>query len=270
MILRKTDLHNHFTTLSVKLEPDKVIENVYRRLGRGGVCGLLNYSDRRFEAFAEQAGNGSHRMERFGNTVYFPDFDIHIVRGEEVPTEQGDLIVLALPENVFLTQKRSIGYSLSEGHELGGINYITTPFYRSSIGQQLRDLPELLDVVDVMEINNGLASHKANSKAQSLYDWATDRQHARIGAVSSSDGHTFREVGSSFTTFHTPDDMDLTDPETFTENLRDMIKYKPRIHNHKRSLLGFWWHATVIGGLILMSKAKVNLSLGDPEALRKQ
>ena len=91
----KADLHNHFTTRSRVLDPNKVADTVRESLGEGGICAIVNYADARYEAFARRE---EPLATNFGNAVYFQDRKILIIKGEEIPTQQGDHLVLGLDE----------------------------------------------------------------------------------------------------------------------------------------------------------------------------
>ena len=52
------DLHNHFRTGSYipKWMFNKAVMRIEKKLGYGGICGLVNFSDNRCEKFIELAG----------------------------------------------------------------------------------------------------------------------------------------------------------------------------------------------------------------------
>lgn len=270
MRIIKADLHNHFTHRSKILDVNRLADIVYQRGGNGAICALVNYDDKRFEAFADRAEKASPRATRIGNAVYFPDRNIYIVKGEEVPTQEGDLLVLATEEGIHLSQGQPLEYSLKEGEEKGGIPIITTPYFMSKVGKTIKNSPGLFAKSPiVIEVHNGEATKNANRQAYELYRWLKARLDNDVAAVVNSDGHSFREVFSSYTKFTVDDDLfKTTDMKEFTKQLRDTIRYASRTFHATHSRLGALEHSVVIGGIILASKVGIHISRGDREALR--
>ena len=86
----KADLHNHLRTSSNLQDEDfnQSIDLAHRRLGSGGVFGMINFSDTRYEKFSELGGYQRVYVGPQKNAIYVPEKDILVVKGQEVPTEQ--------------------------------------------------------------------------------------------------------------------------------------------------------------------------------------
>ena len=266
----KADLHNHFTTKSRVLDPHQVADRVLYKLGAGGLCALVNYRDRRYEAFAEQAQD-LPLVYNFGNAIYFQGRDVLIIKGQEFPVaEGGDLLAIGLKENIEIPEGKSLEYSLKEVLDKGGINIITTPYFKSNVGDTLTGKQSLLDFVDAIEVHDGeVFLGKANKQAKRLYE-IVKNDYSYIGQIASSDGHTFREVGSSYTEMEMPLYQILNSSLSVKEALRKAVRgSQDDLMLHKMSSpLGFLLHAGIISTMIIASKAGIQLSKGNPKALR--
>ncbi len=263
----KVDLHNHFSTMSRVLDPNKVADRVRETLGEGGICALVNYDDRRFEAFAEKA---EPHGDRFGNAVYFPDRKVTIIKGEEVPTLQGDLLVLGLEEGRHLTPRKELDWSLCEARDNDGIIIIPHPYFHSNVGSALEKNPENLKNIHAIEARNGNASACANNIADYLWYSTTTmgkfgKYSGRVGWLSSSDGHSFREVGSSYSGICR---FDFSDAKSLNDGLKEAIKIYPSKFRANRSYIGLSIHAAILLPLKIASKMGIQVSRGDTESLR--
>jgi len=263
----KVDLHNHFTTKSKVLDVNRVADRVREALGEGGICSLVNYDDRRFEAFAERTEPYGNRL---GNAVYFPDRKVTIIKGEEVPTLQGDLLVLGLEEGRHLTPRKELSWSLCESSDNDGIIIIPHPYFHSKVGPTLEKNPENLKSIHAIETRNGNASIRANDMADHLWYNTTavgkfGKYSGRVGWLCNSDGHSFREVGSSYTKV---EGFEFSDARSLNCRLREAIKVYPIYFRSIRSYRVSFTHSAIIGTSILASKFRIPWSRGDKEALR--
>lgn len=268
MVKAQADLHNHFTTRSRVLPFHPVVETVRGRLGLGAVCGLVNCKDRRYEAFTEKVPSS---VINVGNAIYDPIRDVWIVKGEELKTPQGDLLLLATYQGVHLQPRKTLKDNLSQARDYGAIVIGTEIFSgRSEIGALLEEDPELLNSFDAIQVFDGeMILGNSNARAQLFYErMKGDFPH--LGQLASSDGHSFREVGTSYTTLTMPDYDELRTPDDFRESLRQAVRQSrdPQRLHKQLSRIGSLKHASVIGAMILASKLGVKLSEGDSEALR--
>ncbi|MBU0959403.1 MAG: hypothetical protein KKB31_05655 [Nanoarchaeota archaeon] len=233
MNLVKADLHNHLKTggfFPKKIDTNKIIDQARARLGKNGVLGVVNYEpSRRYEDLAQE---GTYQREDLGNSLWFSDKKILVVRGEEIETNlpNGQMIeVLALGldgSEGNISHGRSLEYTLQAVKERGGIVGADHPFHHGGIGNYLLDNPELLRKLDFIETHNGEAAIwlpgvtqiGVNRRAWNLFRWAVHTYpHLELGSLVSSDGHSKFEIGSSYTTIP---EIDRRDAPTITESLR--------------------------------------------------
>ncbi len=211
------DLHGHLATSS-DMKPgyiEKAVSVARERLGPGAILGIVNFSDDRYEMLIDspQTRNGFERVirERY---VRFPEQDVTIVKGQEVPTQEGHLLVAGLPRDVHLKDHKPLTYTLREAEDNNGIVIGDHPFYLEGLGPFLRAHKDIVGrKLHALEIGNGEAEfsvfglgpfpRKANKKAYEFWQELT-REGIGIGAVSFSDGHSFYEIGNGFTTVQRP------------------------------------------------------------------
>ncbi len=211
----RADLHQHLRTSSRFREGDfdRAVNVAYKRLGQGGVLGLVNFDDHRYEDFIGLRG---YDREDIGNAVYVPERDILVVKGQEIQTVEGHLLVLAIPKNVHLRSGRNITleYALKEKNERNGIGVLVHGWYWEGAGPYLMKHPELIEEpygIDAIEVENGganlwlpfLTPRKANKKAQE-YFLELRKENPHLGALASGDGHSFYEIGFVYTEIPRP------------------------------------------------------------------
>lgn len=217
----KADLHNHLRTSSriFSGDFDKVAKITRFRLGFDGIIGVVNFSDNRYEKLIQCPGYERVDLENDGSCFYVPDLDVYIMKGQEVPTKEGHLLVLGIGKNVHLKDGRSLDDTVKEAKDNRGIILADHPFYSNGVGNYLRRNPDFIENLDAIEVHNGEAGFslpfsnyfppKANEKAQEFfsdyfltYAQKNDLSHIdspELGAIYSSDGHSFYEIGSSYT-----------------------------------------------------------------------
>lgn len=248
----KADLHSHLRTTSYWQEGDfnRAVDVAQRRLGEGGIFGLVNFSDTRYETFSGLTGYDRDFVGEGKNAVYVPQKDIFIVRGQEVPTQQGHLLVLGLPKDVHLRERRSLEDAIKEARDSNGIIIADHPFYREGIGPCIQDKPELVKQFDAFEVFNGEASlwipgltpRHANRNASDFYSKRRYefKWHTKVGDVVSSDGHSFFELGRCWTALDiSPTLTTEASSEKFVNALRESIRNAPHckgIHSLGRFL----------------------------------
>jgi len=226
----KVDLHNHLRTSSIFRNRDfnKTIDIVAKRLGKGGILGLINFSDKRYEAFIGLKGYDRDYVGKNKNGIYIPDKDVLIVKGQEVPTKQGHLLVLGLEYETHLKGKRPFEDTLKEARDNNGIILVDHPFYLSGLGEYLENNLELLKNIDAIETHNGEAAfgfpigpfpYQANKKAQEFYE-RVKSDYPHLGAIASSDGHSMYEIASSWTEIEMP----KFGESCFIDSLRESIR----------------------------------------------
>ena len=68
-----------------KKEFDKTINIARKRLGKRGIVGVVNYTDKRYEDFSKLPG---YDRTNIGNAIYIPEKEILIIKGQETPTRK--------------------------------------------------------------------------------------------------------------------------------------------------------------------------------------
>jgi len=221
----KADLHNHLRTSS-NMEGlfNKVVDKIRERLGSGGIIAVANYNDKRYESFVNQKG---YIRENLGNAIYIPEKEILIVKGQEIPTKDGDLLILGLKENTHLKSGRILEDTCKEANDNGGIIIGVHFFYVAGVGPSLEENESLLKYFDGFEIHNGeaaiwipgIAPAHANKKAQEFYEKI--KNDYDTGAISCSDGHSLYEIGSSYIFLEKPN---IKNSEKLNKSLRKSIR----------------------------------------------
>ena len=226
------DLHNHLKTRSDRLgiNFNRAIDVARERLGAGGIIGVVNFDDFLYEQFSDLEG---YERKNFGNGFYVPEKDILVVKGQEVPTMQGHLLVLGLQGGKHL--KSGDVEDVIEEATLGhGIIIADHPFYRDGIGKYLeglaREKVSYLNIFDGIEVYNNsaelwipfLTPSKANRKAGEFFDiW---KERADIGALITSDGHSLAELGKCCTQLEMPSYDEISDSRSLVRVLSESIR----------------------------------------------
>jgi len=220
----KADLHNHLRTSSNISELfNPTVDLIQKRLGVGGIIGLINFADHRYEDFTQEKG---YKRNNFRNAIYVPEKDVLVVKGQEVPTAEGHLLVLGLEEEKHLKAGRPVLDSIKEAEEeYGGIVIADHPFGRDGLGpffvNEHKKSSSQFYRLKGWEIYNGEAAlwSGANNKAKSAYELYNLGSYA-IGELISSDGHSLAEIGRSYTSLKMPSNYSgLNKPEKVVEVL---------------------------------------------------
>ncbi len=207
----QADLHNHFRTSD---NMDGLLNGILRRAvdigredGSGHIFGVIdfnNFGERsRYAQLERQSGDRAYNL---GNALYFPVEDALLVKGQEVPTHEGHLLVLGLDKSQSVKPGRSLDDSLKEARDVNGIAIVDHPFSpHGGLGSFIMDHRDYLERFDGWEIHNGEAAifRGANQKAKEVYEKEI-RGTYQVGALSGSDGHSIYETGTSSTTLQMP------------------------------------------------------------------
>ncbi|MFA5857040.1 MAG: hypothetical protein WC867_06775 [Candidatus Pacearchaeota archaeon] len=249
----KADLHNHLRTSSRNYQNDfnKTIDITSSRLGPGGVIGLINFSDKRYESFIDLNGYERVFIGENKNGIYIPEKNVLVIKGQEVPTKLGHVLVLGLEKDVYIKENRSLIDTINESLDNGGIVVSDHPYYAHGIGNYLESNPKILENIDAIEVHNGEAAlgipktplpYGSNKKAQLFYD-RIKPDFPHLGALSSSDGHSLYELGRSWTEI---DNLNLENKTKFTSSLRNSIRNTNNLSErcNKNSIIGAIDHIT--------------------------
>ena len=211
----KADLHNHLRSSSILENSDfnNSVDIASKKLGSGACFGLINMHDRRYEKFADLKGYEREWVGENRNAIYIPEKDVLVIRGQEVTTKQGHLLVLGLGYDVHLKNSISLEDTLKKARDNCGTMIVDHPFYLKGIGNYLEKNLKLLKYIDAIEVYNGEAAFglpvgpfpkNANEKAQKFYS-EVRKDFPHLGAIASSDGHSISEIGSSYTEIDKPE-----------------------------------------------------------------
>jgi len=271
------DVHNHFSTPSKILDFSEVIDTVRARLGERGSCGLVNSNEQKYEAFVRNA-RGTYT--NLGNAIYVPGHEVFIFKVEEIELEgRKDILVLGLEEGRHLTPGRTLEETLNEAQDNNGIIVAAHPFYRGGVGPSLEENTDLLKHFDAIEVHNGEAAFSipfllpkdANEKAQQFYiDVRWENPH--LGCLASSDGHSFEEVGTSYTLLNMPIYSELRTAKDVVLHLRNAVRGNRDMVNLKmtNSEDAARKHAIDLVKMIVKGRLRIFRNpYGDPRA-RKQ
>jgi len=238
--MAKADLHNHLGSQGKNPGFDETINLAYNKLGNGGIFGIANSDDFRYENFINQKGGKYERvplLESDKRMIYVPDKNILVVKCQEMFTKQGHVLATAMPykENVNTKDAKS---AIRAAKNLEASLISVHPFYQFGIGNFLRENPELLQSFSSWEIFNGSAEfsfpfvlpRNANVKALDFY--ATENlSRLNIGISSFTDGHSPEVIGKCYTELPV---YNITSQQDLDYALRN-VKHTNRLHMESNS-----------------------------------
>jgi len=222
----KADLHNHLSTTGhIPKDFNKIIDKAKERLGPNGIFGLADGEDNRYETFLKLKGYERHDIN---NAIYIPQKEILVLRGQEVFTKQGHILVLGLNRGMNLKDMKNLEDTLKQAKDYGGVTISTHPCFLDGIvaknpDKYLKYFEQ--DLIDAFEVYNGeswlpLPGYTcANKNSQELYNSLKEKYN--LGAISSSDGHSVHEIGLSYTWLEKPS---YSNAEKLRESLRKSIR----------------------------------------------
>jgi hypothetical protein len=254
----KADLHTHLATGSdlSHISFNQVINIMRKRLG-GGILGLTNFEDCRYDDFIEKPG---YERVNYGNAIYVPDpkegKDALIVNCQELFTREGShVLVLGIEQGVRLRSGWPLGNILSNAKERGLaviLPHLAT--YQGALKEINKWVKESIDFikrnkkscrtpifnlpgelknygVSGIEVYNAQAAlgipRFANTRAREFQEdmvrWGLD-----IGAIASGDGHSLREIGRTYTELIIPRYEHITDKDSVKNHLRKAISSAKR------------------------------------------
>ncbi len=227
--MAKADLHNHLRTSSRHYEGDfdRTVDVALKRLGENAIVGVVNFEDDRYKDLIASRGYERVYVGENRTGVYVPGKKVLIVKGQEVPTREGHLLVLGLGCDKHLKQGRPLEDTLEDVRDNGAIAISDHPFSIEGLGPYLKRNSNLLGEIDSIEIHNGEASFGlpigplplgANKKAREFYE-RIKKDFPHLGALSFSDGHSWYELGSSWTEIEMPELEG-----NFVQSLKDSIR----------------------------------------------
>lgn len=263
----RADLHNHLRTFSTMKNFNGYIDCTLNFLGKGGILGVVNFSDARYEEFVSLKGYERVKVGN-GNAYYVPKKDILIVKGQEIETDDGHLLAIGIPCEKHISDHRSIEDTIKETKDFGGLTIIDHPFYLDGILNESENF-KFLREVDAMEIWNGSANlyikgktPKDSNKIALESFKKLKKDLPNLGVLVSSDGHTMSEIGSSYMLVDKPD---FSTSESLVTSLRNSMR---NLNVETDIFCGedyFFsaWHAGMLvihRGLLKISQGKIDLN----------
>jgi len=205
--IHKADIHNHLGRNGANPGFDETIDIAHARLGNGGIFGIANSDDFRYEKFVEQKGGKYKRItvsDKIG--VYVPEKQMFVVKCQEVFSKQGHILAIAMPHGKNIASKEARD-AIKEAKDLGAFLDAVHPFYVEGIGKFLEQNPELLQHFSTWEVYNGSAvfipgftTAFANKKAMKFYSSnLLEKLGNGVGMSSSTDGHSVESIGKCYT-----------------------------------------------------------------------
>jgi len=232
MKMIKADLHNHLQTCKPTCSFNDVIDIASERLGEGGTIGIVNVTDPigLIDNDNPMIMNGDDRYEKFlasrqydisniGNAFYVPEKKVLVIKGDEIINPMGHLLILGVEEGKHIKNYKNVEDTLKQAKDFGGVVIADHPFFVQGIGPHLEKHLELVSDIDALEVHNGEAFY-GNKKAQEFYDFIK-KDFPHLGAVAFSDGHSLREIGSSYTELPC---LDIRNSESLKQSLRYAVR----------------------------------------------
>lgn len=188
------DLHTYWRTSS-KIKPQDfgdLVDTAFERLGGGGIVGLVDFEDSRYNTLCNS--KDSYERINFRTGVYVPEKEITIVRGQEIPTKQGHLLVLGLGEKIYLPSGEDVLETIKRAEDAQAIKIADHPFYFEGLGNCLEGILERLDAIEVYNataefgLKFGPLKKGANIEALGYFENKKE-SFPKLGGLYSSDSH---------------------------------------------------------------------------------
>ncbi|MBU0894439.1 MAG: hypothetical protein KKF48_05170 [Nanoarchaeota archaeon] len=220
------DLHNHLGRMGRFPSFDRVVDVAFNRLGIEGVFSVANCEDYRYEDFVNSSPESYDRVEvrdeKDSVGIYVPQKKILIVKGQEVFTPEGHVLVIGLPKGKNIKSK-TLDDSFSEAKDYNAVTIVDHPFYKGGAGPKILDFEP-----DGWEVYNASAEFwfpkllpiGANEKSAKFYNEEIRDNHD-TGACSFTDGHSPNVIGKSYTMLPL---LDKQTPQALINSLRQGIK----------------------------------------------
>jgi len=218
---------------------------------------MVNFSDNRYERFIGLLGYEREFLGDKQNGIYIPQKEIYVIKGQEVPTQQGHMLVLGLENDYHIQEHRSVEDTIKEAKDKNGIIVADHPFYRDGIGPALQTNNIFLDDLDAIEVFNAEAEltlpmgnfpKNANQKAKQFHEFY-HIFYPHLGALTSSDGHSFYELGQNWTMLQD----EIIRPQNFVEQIRNGI-HKTNVYTQKKESPSIKGSLDHIIDLVLITK----------------
>jgi predicted metal-dependent phosphoesterase TrpH len=168
----KIDLHTH----SIISYDGGITPKEYERLLQTKVLDVIAITDHNEISLAQQL------HKKVGE---------QIIVGEEISTKDGEIIGLFLQEKV--GPGESVGETISEIVQQGGIVYVPHPFEVFRKGLKQEQLEKVAEKLDVIEVFNGRGRWRNKNKLASAF-----AQKYTLATAASSDSHGHTGIGWTY------------------------------------------------------------------------
>jgi predicted metal-dependent phosphoesterase TrpH len=174
----KIDLHTH----SIASPDGGISEQQYGELLERQIIDYIAITDHNRIDFAKKM------QKKFGQKI---------IVGEEILTDEGELVGLFLKEQISpgLTPLETAQQIRAQG----GVVYVPHPFETIRKGLTADTMHSIADYIDIVESHNGRAFMQ--NRTQTAIKWAQDNSKA---SVASSDAHGISGVGYAYTLLENP------------------------------------------------------------------
>ncbi len=188
----RADLHLHTTASDGLMTPEETVEIIARRT-RLAVIAITDHDSAEGALVARDYAR-RHRL------------DIEVVVGQEVSTDEGDVLALFIESTLPLF--RTAGAAIKAIHDAGGLAVAAHPFAvglgENCVRHAIQHLP-----FDAVEVRHGCPVNFISNR----YTRHLNRQAQNLAELGSSDSHIPFTAGESYTWF----------PGTTSEDIREAI-----------------------------------------------
>ncbi|MBD3252571.1 hypothetical protein GF386_02480 [Candidatus Pacearchaeota archaeon] len=221
---------------------DDIVRIGCERLGRGGILGLVNCDDYRYENIVDGKGRSieSYEIGDLLNGVWVPEHDFYVVRGQEVFSESGHFLVFGFPKRTNIESKQ-LYFALEVCRDSSHFKGLDHKDYKSGMRRVLgKALDRNLGYFDFDETFNASAELSigyANATAQAHYDSVikdrefenplTGESH-KIGEVAFTDAHSLGVIGRSYTRVEALPETCRDDSLLLISELKDRLRVATR------------------------------------------
>lgn len=262
----KADLHSHLATVEPAYSFEKLVKAMNKRDAKNGLLGIIEMShvnhDTRYSDMKKSAHRCGYKFKDLGNVFRLHGYHETFVHGLEIPTRYGHFLAVGTKEGVRVPEGMEPEDAVKKVCDDSGYRPAFIVPHMASRNGMLEYLTmnhNFLEDVDGIEVWNGSAvvpiingnilSGDANRIAQEFFDeYASDYD---FGAVISSDGHSLREVFSSYMIMPTPE---LLDEASFAKSLAHSIRGSDFGGEKHASYIRAIDHAIKMAGIIALSK----------------
>ena len=157
----KVDIQNYIRARSdmSKVDFNRVMKRASSTLGPGGIFGITNFHDQRYEDAQEQCNGHGIGTINLGNAFYVPSYDLLVVKCQRIMTKEGsqdlDLDVIGLQRTRHIPEHMTLDDTLRAVEDEGAISDLPNPFHKRGLGPFVREHPEYLERVQGITVYSG-------------------------------------------------------------------------------------------------------------------